>query len=60
MTSRVAVAVALVAPPGIDTVGTEVYPDPAPVSEIELTPSDAVAAAFGLPVPAKLTAGTDV
>ena len=42
------------------TVGTDVYPDPAPVSDIEPTPSDAVAAAFGLPVPAKLTAGTEV
>ena len=55
----VAVA-AVVGVPEKLTVGTEVYPDPAPVSEIELTPSDAVAAAFGLPVPAKLTAGTDV
>jgi hypothetical protein len=57
------VAVAVAAVVGVPeklTVGTEVYPDPAPASEIELTPSDAVAAAFGLPVPAKLTAGTDV
>jgi hypothetical protein len=57
------VAVAVAAVVGVPeklTVGTEVYPDPAPVGEIEPTPSDAVAAAFGLPVPAKLTAGTDV
>jgi hypothetical protein len=54
-----AVAVALVVPPGIDTLGTAVYPDPAPVNVRVPTPSDAVAPA-PLPVPLKVTAGTEV